>query len=407
MEIYPSKIKGSIKISGAKNASLPIIAASMVCSNKTKLTNVPNIKDIDSLLTILSKIGVGVKFKNNKLYLKQTARNCSLLFDEVKKFRASYYLMSVFLVLFNEVEIYYPGGCTIGSRPIDFHLDGFRLAGCEVYQNENLIKIKAKCLSPFTYKMAKKSMGATVNLMILASRIKGTTILKNASTEPEIDDLMKFLNKGNCVITRKNNDIVIKGNECIKDVIKHKIIPDRIEAFTYMCIGTQSKKLKIKNVNINHLKMPIFFLKSANSNIKVKRNSIVIRKSSLKNINANSGDYPSLSTDQMPLLYPLFTKVTGESKFHEGIFEGRFNVCEELKKTNANITIDKNCVIINGVKDTIGCELNASDLRGAASLLIEGIINQNSTICNLEYLERGYNNIYQNLKKIGLNFKIL
>lgn len=379
----------------------------MVSSKKTKLSNVPNIKDINSLLAILEKIGTKIVFKKNKLELTHDVKKCSLLFDEVKKFRASYYLMGVYLALFKEVEIYYPGGCAIGSRPIDFHLEGFRLAGCNISYDENIVRISAKELKPFSYKIPKKSMGATVNLIILASKIVGTSIIKNASTEPEIDDLISYINKGFSQVYRKGNDIIIKGTTKMIDVIKHRVIPDRIEAYTYMCIGTYSKKLTVKKINIDHLKMPIYFLKSANAKIKINKNSVVIKKSNLVNISANSGDYPSLSTDQMPLLYPLFIRTLGESKFHEGIFEGRFSVCEELKKTNADITIDKNSVIIKGKKDIMGSDLYATDLRGAASLLIEGIINQNSTIYNLEYLERGYNDIYKNLKKIGLNFKIL
>ena len=338
--------------------------------------------------------------------MHNNTENISLLFDEVKNFRASYYLMSVFLALFKEVEIYYPGGCLIGSRPIDFHLEGFKMAGCIVEQTENIIRIKANELKTFVYRIPRKSMGATVNLMILASKIDGKSIIKNASTEPEIDDLIKYLNKGYSKVFRKGEDVIIIGSKDVKDTIKHKIIPDRIEAFTYMCIGVNSKKLTVKNTDIKHLKMPIYFLKNAGANLKIKRNKITIRKSKLKNINANSGDYPSLSTDQMPLLYPLFSRVNGISNFKEGIFESRFNVCDELRKTKADIKIENNTVIINGKDEIIGSHLYAKDLRGAASLLIEGIINQSSTIYNLEYLERGYNNIYKNLKKIGLNFKL-
>ena len=314
--------------------------------------------------------------------------------------------MSVFLALFNEVEIYYPGGCAIGSRPIDFHLEGFKRAGCIVTQEENIVKIKAEKLVPFTYKIPKKSMGATVNLLILASKINGKSIIKNASAEPEIDDLIKFINKGYSSVYRKDNDIIVNGNSKIIENIKHTVIPDRIEAFTYICIGTYSKKLVVKNIEIDHLKMPIYFMRKANANIKIRRKSIVVKKSKLRNINVNSGDYPSLSTDQMPLMYPLFTRVDGTSIFKEGIFDNRFSVCDELRKTNADIIVNDNSVIINGKRDIVGNNLEAKDLRGAASLLIEGIINQKSTICNLEYLERGYNNIYKNLQKIGLNFKI-
>ena len=345
-------------------------------------------------------------FKKNTLKLRHNINKQTLLFDEVKKFRASYYLMSVYLALFNEVEIYYPGGCSIGSRPIDFHLEGFMKAGCVVKQENDIVSIKCTKLRSFVYRIPKKSVGATVNLLILASKIDGLSVIKNASTEPEIDDLISFLNKGSAFVYRKGEDIFINGSNKIIDRIKHKIIPDRIECFTYMCIGTYSEKLKIKNININHLKMPIYYLNKANANVRVKRKTIVMKKSNLKGITVNSGDYPSLSTDQMPLMYPLFTRIDGVSKFTEGIFESRFTVCDELKKTNANIFVDKNSIIINGKNDIIGNDLYATDLRGAASLLIEGIINQNSTIYNLEYLERGYNNIYENLKKLGLNFKI-
>jgi UDP-N-acetylglucosamine 1-carboxyvinyltransferase len=254
--------------------------------------------------------------------------------------------------------------------------------------------------------MPKKSLGATVNLIILASKIEGTSIIKNASTEPEIDDLINYINKGYAKVYRKNSDVIIKGSNETIDMVKHKVIPDRIECFTYMCIGSISKKLVIRNINTEHLKMPIFYLRNAGLYIKIRKNSLVIKQRKLKKISVNSGDYPSLSTDQMPMLYPLFTRVEGESIFLEGIFENRFGVCDELRKTNANILIDNKRVIITGKKDISKTELYANDLRGAASLLIECIISQGGAINNLKYLERGYCDIYNKLKKIGLSFKI-
>ena len=405
MTIYPSKIRGIVKISGSKNASLPIIAASLVSAKKVKLNNVPNIMDIINLLKILDMIGCRNSYKSSVLTIDNEVENKPLLFDEIKKFRASYYLMSVYIALFGSVEIYYPGGCSFGSRPIDYHLEGFKSAGCVVDEKDGVIKISAKNLNPFVFKLAKKSLGATVNLIILGSKIDGKSIVRNASTEPEIDDLISFINKGSARVFRKGNDVIIFGNKQIRKYIKHKIIPDRIETFTYMCIGLVSSKLRIKNIDVRHLTVPLHYFKHAGANIKVSKNSLLIRKSNLKNIRANSGDYPSLSTDQLPLLYPLFTRVEGESIFTECIFDNRFGVCEELRKTGASILIDKNKAIITGKTDIKGGELYPTDLRAAASLLIEGIINQNSTIHNLEYLERGYDAIYKKLKKIGLNFK--
>ena len=407
MIISPSKIKGVVKIGGSKNAALPIIAASLVSSKKTILNNVANITDINNLIKIIDKIGCNTTFKGNKLVINSDVKYHELLFDEIKQFRASYYLMGVYLALFKKVKISYPGGCSLGKRPIDFHLNGFISAGCTVEEEVDYIEIKAENLNPFIYKMDKKSLGATVNLIILGSKIEGESIIKNASTEPEIDDLINYINKGNARVLRKNDDIIIIGSKDFKGKIVHKIIPDRIECFTYMCIGLISNKLKIKNIELKHLTMPIYYFKNANANISIFKNSIVMKKSILKNIKVNSGDYPSLSTDQMPLLYPLFSRVNGVSIFTEGIFQNRFSVCDELVKNGANISVDKNKVIIYGKDYKCTSKLFPTDLRAAASLLIEGIICGNSELHNLNYLERGYDDIYRKLKKIGLKFKII
>ena len=407
MTVYPSKIKGKVKVSGSKNSALAILCASLVTAKKVKLNNVSDISDIKNLFAIFQNIGVSVDF--NKNVAKVDSKNITykdLHFDLVKKFRASYYLMSVFLVLFKRVSIYYPGGCSIGSRPIDFHLEGFIKAGCSVNINGDIIDIKVDKLKPFIYRMGKKSLGATVNLLILASKTNGTSIIKNASTEPEVDDLISFINKGYAYIKRKGNDIIISGNVNKKEKVFHKIMFDRIECFTFMCIGTQSKKLTITGVDPSVLVMPIYYLKNANANIKVNKKSIVVKKSNLDSIVANSFDYPSLSTDQMPMLYPLYIKGNKTCVFTEGIFEGRFTVLDELKKTNANITYEKNKALITGCDNLVSANFMPNDLRAAASLLIASIIIPNSTIYNLEYLERGYENIYNKLKKIGLNFKI-
>ena len=406
MVVYPSKINGVVKISGSKNAGLPIIAASMVAANKVKLKNVSNISDINNLITILDKIGLNVKRRGNKLKIKGLCDDVKLHFEEVKKFRASYYLMSVFLALFNKVSIHMPGGCKIGSRPIDYHLKGFESAGCEVKEDGNIIEIFTKELKPFIYKLPKKSLGATVNLIILGSKIEGKSIIENASTEPEIDDLINFINKGYAKVFRHDNNIVIYGEYAFRKKIEHKIMPDRIEAFTYVCLGACSKSLKIKNINIEQLKTPLDIMKEANLNFKTKKNSLTVYNSKLNTIDVSSDHYPKLSTDQMPLLYPLFTRVLGCSTFKEGIFKERFMVCEELEKTGADISISDSIVKIVGKQNLRGAEFFPMDLRAAASLLIEASLNGNSTINNLEYLERGYDLIYKKLKRIGLKFKI-
>jgi len=399
-------VKGEVKISGSKNASLAIIAAALVTSNKAILKNVPSILDINNLNIILNKIGVATSLKNNKLKIDNKIINKPLLFDEIKEFRASYYLMSVFLSLFNEVSIYVPGGCNIGARPIDYHLEGFKEAGCDVCFEKDIVHVRTKELKPFTYTLPKKSVGATVNLIILASKIEGKSIIKNASTEPEIDDLIKFINKGNAQVFRNGNNIVIHGSKPFNKKIKYEVMFDRIEAFTFMCIGVNSKRLKIKKINPKDLKTQISILANANMKYKLKNTSIIIYKSKLSPVAVKSGHYPELSTDQMPMLYPIFSRVEGDSIFTEEIFENRFSVCEELRKNGADISIDKNKITIKGKDKFTSGEFYSKDLRGAASLLIEGILNPNSDIYNLKYLERGYENIYKKLKKIGVKFEI-
>ena len=406
ISIYPSKIKGVVKVSGSKNASLPIIAASLVSGHEVILKNIPKITDVLDLFSILRKIGCFCDLKKKKIIIKPCCNDEFLLYEEIKKFRASYYLMSVYLALFNKVRIYSPGGCSIGARPINFHLEGFSKAGCEIVRDDEIIEIKAEKLQPFTYEIPKKSLGATVNLTILASKIEGKTILKNVSMEPEIDDLISFINKGSAKVYRQGDCLVIFGSKTFVKKIKHKVIPDRIESFTFMCIGLCSKKLKVKNINLSHLKEPLKSLLISGANIKKKKSSVVVRKSKLQPFDVVSGDYPMISTDQMPLLYPLACWINGVSIFKEGIFENRFQVCHELKKVNKEIEIYEDIVKIRGGNNINGAVFNATDLRCAASLLIEGIFNQSSTIINLHYLERGYENIYYKLSKIGLRYDV-
>lgn len=406
IKIEKTKLKGKVKISGSKNSSLAIICASLLTDKKVILKNVPNITDIKDLLKVFSKINIDFKYKNNKLVIYPNFKYQDLLFEEIKKIRASYYLMGVFLALFNKVKIKYPGGCVIGKRPIDFHLEGFKKAGCVIEEENGILNIYAKKLSPFTYEFPKKSLGGTVNLIILASKIEGKTILKNVSTEPEINDLIKMLKLMGINIDLKDDTVTINKNNNFKN-IKYNIMPDRIEAFTYMVLGLYSHKLKITKINPNNLIKPIEILKDANAKFKLRKNKIIMYSSKLKPINVTSGNYPLLSTDQMPLLYPIFARVKGESIFKETIFENRFNVCDELIKSNANISHNENTIFIKGVNKILSNDYYPQDLRAAAALLIEAIIDGKSTVCNLHFLERGYENIYLKLKKIGVKFRII
>ena len=406
IKTFPSKIRGKVKISGSKNASLPIIVAALLNEGQTRLTNIPNIADINNLINVIDNIGPIKKRYKNTLILEGKFNYCELLFDELKKFRASYYFMGLFLTLFQEVKIYAPGGCQIGKRPINYHLEGFKAAGVAVLEDTNIIHLKADTLHPFTYHLPKKSLGATVNLLLLASKIEGVSVIHNASLEPEVEDLIAFLNKLGIKIFRYLDMLIIRGRKKIKHNIKHRIIPDRIEAMTFIALGVFSQKLKVYRVNLKHLVKPLQVLKQSGLKCKESRNAITVYRSELRPVEVINGDYPEISTDQMPLFYPLYIRTSGQSVFTESIFEKRFKVLEELKKTNANIIIEETSVKINGSDNLIGNDFVPQDLRAAAALLVEAVINGNSTVCNLDYLERGYEDFIDKLRKIGVEFEI-
>ena len=407
MQTFSSKVKGSVRISGSKNATLPIIVAALLNKGRTYLKNIPKITDVDNLLAVIKKIGCRVKFKSHHVLIESDLKYQDLLFEELKKFRASYYFMGLFLALFKEVKIYAPGGCQIGNRPINYHLEGFKLAGVDVVEDNQIVHLKANKLQPFTYSLPKKSLGATVNLLLLASKIDGISTIENASTEPEVDDLINFMNFLNIKVIRFQNMIIIEGKKQINLNVSYSVMPDRIEAMTYLMLGVFSERIKIKQINLLHLEKPLMLLKQSGLNCKFGRRQIIVYRSRLKPIQLISGDYPEISTDQMPLFYPIYSRMEGVSYFTEMIFDNRFHVVKELQKTNADIIVIDKTVCITGKNNLIGNDLVATDLRAAASLLLEAIINGDSTVTNLFYLERGYDDIYNKLRKLGVVFKVI
>lgn len=401
-----SHIRGTVKISGSKNASLPIIVAALLSNKRVILKNVPNISDVMALLSIYAKLKIKYHYKKNYLVIYPQFNYNELVFDEVKSFRASYYLMGLFLGKFKRVKIFTPGGCKIGSRPIDFHLEGFKLAGCKVIDTGKVIEISAESLKPFCYSLPKKSLGASINLTLLALNIKGTTVIRNVSTEPELEDFIGFVNKLGYHIVKHQDELIIEGKLLKEKKIKYHVMPDRIEAFTFISLGIYSEHLKIKKINLNHLTVPLKTLIRAGLNYRLLKNGIIIYRSKLKPLHFTSGDYPLISTDEMPLLYPIAMRIKGDNYFKETIFEKRFMVCNELSKTGGKLYYNNDLLVIKGYELLRGAAFYPMDLRAAASLLIEAIINGNSTLYNLNQLERGYANIYAKLKKIGVNFRI-
>ncbi len=407
MKIKPSNIKGSVKVSGSKNASLPIIVGSLLNKNKTVLKNIPNIKDIDELITISTYLGANITKKKSKLVIKPNMINKDILHTSCKSFRASYYLMGLYLALFNHVKIYLPGGCNIGSRPIDYHLAGFEALGAKYKIIDDIIEIALIRPKATTINLPKKSLGATVNLILLASSIKGLTTINNIPSDPELVDFIYFMKASGLDIIYEGNSVYINGGPLINKKHTYKVIPDRIEASTFICLGLITNKLKIKNINIEHLNNIIKPLLKRNANIKIKRNSVVARKSNIEQLEILSGNYPKLSTDIFPLILPVMAYSNYKCKLKETIYESRFEVCNELSKLGVNIETNKNECIIYKTHNSYIDNCTATDLRCAASLLIYAIsTNREISINNIEIIHRGYSNLYSKLNRIGLSYTI-
>ncbi|MFI3251749.1 MAG: UDP-N-acetylglucosamine 1-carboxyvinyltransferase [bacterium] len=408
IKIYPSKVKGKVKISGSKNSALPIIVGGLLNKNKTILTNVADIKDIDELLKILDFLGCKIKKKRNKLVIYPFLENKDILHESCKEFRASYYLMGLYLAVFNHVKIYLPGGCNIGKRPIDFHLMGFEALGCKYEIKDNIIEIALIRPTPTIINLPKKSLGATVNLILLASSIEGTTTINNISLEPELLDFINFIKELGVKIIIEGTSLYVTGGKVINKKTKYKIIHDRVEAATFISLGLITSKVKVVNVNKQHLQSYLNPLIKNKASLIINKNSIIAKQSNITSLNVLSAEYPKLSTDIFPVLIPVMAYSTGECRIKETIYENRFEVCNQLEKLGVNVRIQNNECIITGIKDNTNNIAKATDLRCAASLLIYAIsMNKEITIENFDIITRGYSVILHKLKKLNIKFKII
>ncbi len=377
--------------------------------NKQKVTlkNVPKIQDINELLKIISYLGTDVKKRGNKLIIKPNLKNKDILYEECKNFRASYYLMGLYLAKYNHVKIYLPGGCNIGKRPIDFHLQGFEALGCKYKIDKDVIEIALIRPTPAIINLPKKSLGATVNLILLASAIEGETTINNISQEPELVDFINFMIKQGTDIILNENTIKIKGSKINKKT-KYSIIPDRIEASTFICLGLITNKIKVKKINKKHLDNIVKPLLKNNANIKVGLNSIIATKSTIKGFKILSAEYPNLSTDIFPVLIPVMAYGKNTSTIKETIYESRFDVATELSKLGVNIKIVNNECHILGINETEDNTCKATDLRCAASLLIYAISTKKEIIINnFDIINRGYTDILNKLKKINVQYEVI
>ena len=407
------ELKGEIKISGAKNAALKIIPAAILSDDESIIENVPDIADINKMIEILRSIGAEIDFKDNILRINpSTIKTFKPDESLVKKLRGSIVLAGPLLARFGEVMLFQPGGCLIGARPIDDHLDMFSQLGVKIEKNDRYYHLKGKPQANEVI-LGKMSVTATENAIMASVLSHGTTKIHVAACEPEIADLINFLNKMGAKISGANtHDITIEGVERLHGTT-HAILPDRIEAGTYLiaAIATNSE-LKIGPVNPYHMSIVLKKLKDAKANFEIisenNENFIVTKKhNGLISVDVDTRTFPGFSTDLQSPFAVLMTQAKGESTLFETLFEGRFLFIDDLITMGAKSEIlSPHIVKIQGPVKLKGTSIMSRDLRGGAALIIAGLVADGQTILEDNgYIERGYNKMDEKLRAVGANIK--
>ena len=372
------KLSGEITISGAKNSAVALIPGAILCDETITLSNVPNISDVDSLEEMLLHLNTKIERRKNGVVFisSKDIVNKPINKDLSKKLRASYYFMGALLGRFKHVEMCFPGGCTIGARPIDLHIKGFKALGATVEEDGENFIIDAVKLKGTKIYLDFASVGATINLMFAAVKAEGTTIINNAAKEPEIVNIATYLNNMGAKISGAGTSkIKIKGVKYLHTCF-HEVIPDRIEAGTYEIIAAAvGKDIKINNIIPDHLDSLNQKLLEMNVNLKINDDSVEIKESEkIKCCDIVTEIYPGFPTDLQQVLASLMAIGNGESSIKETIWENRFLNLHELAKMGATINIIDDTAYIKGVKELTGTEVNASDLRAGAGLVVAGLL---------------------------------
>ena len=414
MEQYVIKggtpLRGEVDISGAKNAALALIAAAIMTDETVVIDNLPDVRDINVLLQAIEGIGaVVVRLTRNSVKINAgTISSVTVDYEYIRKIRASYYLLGALLGRFNEAEVALPGGCDIGTRPIDQHIKGFKAMGAEVKIEHGMIKTKAEELLGNHIYMDVVSVGATINIMLAAALAKGNTILENAAKEPHVVDVANMLNSMGANIKGAGTDVIrIKGVEKLHKT-EYSVIPDQIEAGTFMCAAAATRgDVLVKNVIPKHLEAITAKLLEIGCTIEEYDDAVrVIGTDNLKCTQVKTLPYPGYPTDMQPQIVVTLAISQGTSIVTESIFENRFKYVAELNRMGANIKVEGNTAIIDGVSGYTGAEINAPDLRAGAALVIAGLVAKGfTTIDDIKYIQRGYENFEVKLRNLGANIE--
>lgn len=404
------KLVGEVNISGSKNASLPIIAASILSGKTTTLYNVPNIQDTRTTLEILQLLGCKVNKKSEKIIINSQNIKTKEIPDELmRKMRSSVILAGAILGRFKEAIFSYPGGCDIGTRPIDLHLKGFEKLGIKIEENQGLIKCSCDKIIGNDIHLDFPSVGATENIILASVFAEGKTTITNAAMEPEIVDLQKFLNKMGAKVTGAGSNVItITGVKALKDV-SYNIMPDRIEAGTMLCMAAiTGGEITIKNAKVEHINPILHKLEEIGCHIDIIKNKITLKGAKrLKAVDIKTMTYPGFPTDMQSIFVATLCVAKGSSIIVENIFENRFKYVNELTRMGAKISVEGKVAIVKGVRKLVGTEVITTDLRGGAALVTAALAAKGTTrIDNIEHILRGYENLDKKLTKLGASIKL-
>ena len=398
-------LEGELDVSGSKNASLPIIAASILSGKTTKLYNVPNIHDTQITLKILEILGCKIYRRNGKIIIDSSNMEEHKIPDDLmRQMRSSVVLAGAILGRFKKATFSYPGGCDIGSRPIDLHLKGLRKLGIDIEEEAGYINCKGNRIIGNEIHLDFPSVGATENIIMAAVLAEGKTIITNAAMEPEIVDLQNFLNKMGAKIEGAGTNVIkIEGVNNLKEV-SYNIMPDRIEAGTLLCAtAITGGKIKLNKIIPTHIGPVISKLEESGCKIDVEKNSVILEAPKrLKAVDIKTMPYPGFPTDMQSIFTGILTTAKGTSMIVENIFESRYKYTNELKRMGAKITTEGKVAIVKGTKKLVGTTVEATDLRGGATLVLAGLVAKGkTTVNNVEHILRGYEALDKKLNKIG------
>ena len=399
-----NSLSGSVDISGAKNAVLPVMAAALMADGKSIISKVPNLRDTRTMIKLLEIVGAKCSFSDNNLVIdSKSVDNPEAPYDLVKTMRASFYVLGPLLAKFGYVKVSLPGGCAWGPRPVDYHLKGLEKLGAKVTLENGYILAKAKKLKGAEVHFEYPSVGATGNILMAAVLAKGTSIISNAAKEPEIVQLCEFLNKmGASIKGIGTTKIIIEGVSSLHPA-NIEVIPDRIEAGTFLIAGALLGKIKLNNIIPGHLDSLILKLRECGCKINSTADSVIIQPTDrLNSVDMTTDVFPGFATDLQAQWVALMTVANGSSIITDTVYHDRFSHVPELNRFGANIKVEKNTAFVRGVKTLVGAPVMSTDIRASASLIIAGLAAKGKTeISRVYHIDRGYEKIEEKFRSIG------